>query len=201
MTGKIFIGIPPITNKFTLDTYPDKSIIKVVQGFISKWSPGDLVMFVGKFGTGKTSLAVSLFKGLINKGGGVKHDFVGKDEDYLPNAWFCDSVELLGAMKANIDRAEKVINIHQRYPLLLLDDLGAERPTPFALECLYRVINYRYNHVLSTIITTNLTPDMLEKEFNASGSLLGGRLVSRLAGWVGDKKVILDGEDLRRTKE
>jgi len=47
-------------------------------------------------------------------------------------------------------------------PLLVLDDLGAESATPWAREKLYQLINHRYNERLSTVMTTNLKPDMIE---------------------------------------
>ena len=55
-------------------------------------------------------------------------------------------------------------------PLLILDDLGAHSSTPWAEEKLYQLVNYRYNHRLPTVITTNLTLDELDE-----------RLASRLA--------------------
>ncbi|MCP4713101.1 MAG: ATP-binding protein, partial [Planctomycetes bacterium] len=47
-------------------------------------------------------------------------------------------------------------------PLLILDDLGIESPTPWANEKLYQLLNHRYNARLPTIITTNLTLETLE---------------------------------------
>ncbi|HLE29217.1 MAG TPA: ATP-binding protein, partial [Anaerolineales bacterium] len=40
-------------------------------------------------------------------------------------------------------------------PILILDDLGTESPTNWAIEKLYQLLNYRYNARLPTIITTN----------------------------------------------
>lgn len=39
--------------------------------------------------------------------------------------------------------------------LLVMDDLGVENATPFALEKLYQIIDYRYRNVLPLIVTTN----------------------------------------------
>ncbi len=44
-------------------------------------------------------------------------------------------------------------------PLLVLDDFGKQTTTPWAQEKLYQVINYRYNALLPTVITTNCSPD------------------------------------------
>ncbi len=43
-----------------------------------------------------------------------------------------------------------------RYPLLIIDDLGIERSTEFALEQVYSVIDARYQSRKPMIITTNL---------------------------------------------
>ena len=53
-----------------------------------------------------------------------------------------------------------------RYKLLVLDDLGAERQNDFALETVYMVIDERYKSGLPLIITTNLTLDELAKPKN-----------------------------------
>ena len=41
--------------------------------------------------------------------------------------------------------------------LLIIDDLGAERSTDFALEKVYNIIDSRYRAGLPMILTTNLT--------------------------------------------
>jgi hypothetical protein len=64
-------------------------------------------------------------------------------------------------------------------PLLVLDDVGAERPTPFALERLYVLIAARLSRALPTIVTTNYArPTLLTARL---GSDVGAqRIVSRL---------------------
>lgn len=59
--------------------------------------------------------------------------------------------------------------------LLVLDDLGAEAPTPYAAESANLVLGYRYNENLRTIITTNLDGAALERVY-------GARLTSRISG-------------------
>lgn len=49
-----------------------------------------------------------------------------------------------------------------RFPLLILDDFGAERDTPYALEMTYYIINARYRTGKPLILTTNLTPAQME---------------------------------------
>jgi DNA replication protein DnaC len=46
--------------------------------------------------------------------------------------------------------------------LLVLDDLGTESATPWAREKLYQLLNYRYNALLPTVITTARSVDDTE---------------------------------------
>lgn len=74
-----------------------------------------------------------------------------------------------------------------RSDLLILDDPGAMRLGAWELEHLYGVIDYRWNHQLPTVITSNV-PDLR--------GMLGERIASRLADNV--VVVVLDGPDRRR---
>lgn len=53
------------------------------------------------------------------------------------------------------EREDFLRNVH-RFPLLILDDLGAERGTEYALESVYSVIDERYKSGKPLIVTTNL---------------------------------------------
>jgi len=54
----------------------------------------------------------------------------------------------------------------QRYDLLVIDDLGVERSTDFALEQVFMVIDTRYRSGKPLIITTNLSPADIKKPDN-----------------------------------
>jgi hypothetical protein len=58
-------------------------------------------------------------------------------------------------------------------PLLVLDDLGALRNTPHVTEEVCRLVSVRYDHLLSTVITANLTLTELS-------DFLDPRIASRL---------------------
>ncbi|SDN06031.1 ATP-binding protein [Actinacidiphila guanduensis] len=76
-----------------------------------------------------------------------------------------------------------------RSPLLLLDDLGAAKQSPWTEELTYRLVNHRYNQLLPTLITTNLPVAELR-------DAVGDRVASRLAEMT--DRVILAGHDRRR---
>jgi DNA replication protein DnaC len=76
-----------------------------------------------------------------------------------------------------------------RADLLILDDLGAEKPTEWALEKIYQLVNLRYESLRPMIATTNLDLNSLER-------LLGERTFGRLIEMC--LPVEVSGEDYRR---
>ena len=60
----------------------------------------------------------------------------------------------MGAMYS--EERYRYIASFSNYSLLILDDLGIERSTEYALEQVYAVIDERYKSGLPVIITTNL---------------------------------------------
>ena len=58
---------------------------------------------------------------------------------------------------------EQVRNV----PLLILDDLGAQKSSPWATEKLFQVLNHRYNFQLPTVITTNEPLDRLDESLQS----------------------------------
>jgi DNA replication protein DnaC len=84
----------------------------------------------------------------------------------------------------------------QAADLLLLDDLGAEKVTDknrdWVQEQIYRLINWRSNHLLATLFTSNLSLKQLEAK-------LGRGVVSRIEGMCEHRVYQLDqGVDFRR---
>jgi DNA replication protein DnaC len=76
-----------------------------------------------------------------------------------------------------------------RASVVVLDDLGAERPTAWAQEALYELINAIYEADCRLIVTSNL-------KFSQIARTLGERIASRLVEVC--TVVPLDGPDRRR---
>lgn len=74
-------------------------------------------------------------------------------------------------------------------PLLMLDDLGAQKDSEWTAETLYTILDQRYAWMRPTIITSNLRPS----EF---GDRLGDRLASRIREMC--RRIVFDGQDTRR---
>lgn len=113
---------------------------------------GTGLIFIGSYGTGKTHLAAAICHELIK-------------QNYQPI--FGTMITLLEKIKATYDdeyakeNEEQVIDKYTRCDLLVIDDLGKERPTEWAIEKLYYIINTRYERNLPVIITTNYSIEKL----------------------------------------
>ncbi|MBX7246127.1 MAG: ATP-binding protein [Candidatus Sumerlaeaceae bacterium] len=125
--------------------------------------PGKGLLLVGKEGTGKTHIAVSILKDVIGRG------FTGLYWN-VPELF----LELRRLMNTSSELTEAdIFDEALSIDLLVLDDLGAERSSDYVTERLYVMVNGRYEHDLATIITTNKTLEELRQQ-------LGARIVSRI---------------------
>lgn len=155
------------------------------EDYLSGKNHGEGLLFAGNCGSGKTMLAASVAGEIIERAeldefrvgfaGMLGVDQWSNKDDPVR---FVNVVELLERLRCSFDRAEdgsarSILEVYERVPLLILDDLGAERPTGWAAERLYELINYRYMEVLPIIVTTNCTADDLR-------SRLGDRIFDRI---------------------
>ncbi len=125
-------------------------------------NPQGWLLFQGNFGSGKTHLAVAIANYNLDRGQSVLFMTVPDLLDHLRST-FAPSSEV-----EYDELFERVRNI----PLLILDDLGTESATSWAQEKLFQLINHRYLHRLSTVITTNV-------ELDKSDPRIRSRLVDR----------------------
>ncbi|MEU6183851.1 MULTISPECIES: ATP-binding protein [Streptomyces] len=138
---------------------------------------GPSLLIAGPTGTGKTYQAYGAIRGLLSRGVRLR--------------WEATTTADLHARirpRAGHD-AERDLQTLARCPLLLLDDLGAAKTSEWTEELTYRLINHRYEHMLPTLITTNLPTAELR-------ATLGDRVASRLAEMT--ERVVLTGPDRRR---
>ena len=71
------------------------------------------------------------------------------------------------------------INSLNRYSLLIIDDLGIERNSDFALEQVFNVIDCRYRSKKPLIITTNLTLSELNNAADIAHKRIYDRILER----------------------
>jgi len=68
---------------------------------------------------------------------------------------------------------------------LIIDDLGAEKPTDFVKQATYLIINHREMHEKATFITTNFSLDFLDENIDS-------RIASRICGMCDIKQITSD---------
>lgn len=145
----------------------------------------------GPIGTGKTMLASCLALDLIRCGKSVLWSNVG---------------DLLRSLRATFgskeQNEESVIDRFAHASILVLDDLGKERPTEWAAEQLFAIFNRRYDYGKPTIITTNYSGSDLIKRLTPKPDITGyaddttaRAIVDRLRGTA--STIILDGDSKR----
>ena len=145
------------------------------ENYITGKNHGEGLIFAGNCGSGKTMLAAAIAGELINR---VELDEtrVGMAVMLNSDQWdtkkvlikFTNVVTMLDRLRCSYDKfdpegnSRAIIGEFETAPLLILDDLGAEKPTGWSAERLYELINYRYMEALPIIVTTNCTPDELK---------------------------------------
>lgn len=138
---------------------------------------GNGLILMGTVGTGKTHLAAAITHYLAERGIGVK---------------FGNIVDLFEDLRNSYNTDDDILLDLKRVPLLVIDDLGKERKTEWTQEQIYAIVNYRYEHNLPLVITTNCTV----KELNTR---LGDATMSRIREMCEPVKVV--GEDVRKEKK
>jgi DNA replication protein DnaC len=96
-------------------------------------------------------------------------------------------------LNAGYDKQE-IIKQVRYYPLLVIDDLGAERSSEYAMETVYTVIDERYKAKKPLIVTTNLTLDELCKPKNMDYQRIYDRVIEMCT------PLVFKGDNLRRDK-
>lgn len=135
----------------------------------------------GDVGTGKSFLAACIANALLEKGVPV----------LMTN--FSKILNQMGAMYS--DERYRYIASFNRFSLLIIDDLGIERKTEYALEQVYAVIDERYKTGLPLIITTNLTISQLRNPEDVAHARIYSRVLEMCT------PVHVPGHDRRTTIE
>lgn len=127
----------------------DETALRVAQNVLAEaMRPGGKprsLYICGDIGTGKTMLASCLARDLHRQLVWVQWANVGA---ILAELRACNK-------PGSRTDSEAVLNKYKRSAALVLDDLGKERPTEWATEQIFNILNHRYEHDLPTFITTN----------------------------------------------
>ena len=162
---------------------------------------GKGLLFTGSIGVGKTHLAVGVLRRLVVERG--------------VRGLFCDYRELLKSIQNSYNPQVQTTELELLQPVfaaevLVLDDLGAQKPNEWVWDTVALILNTRYNDKQTTIITTNYPDlpagsgfkptekgDKPAKNEDTLGDRIGDRMRSRLAEMC--VRVEMTGEDFRQT--
>jgi DNA replication protein DnaC len=193
--------LPPNLLKCTFDNFKSKYYVKnqvdietgisyydlaklafeAARGFVKRFTvdPGaDGLLFTGQVGSGKTFLACCIANSLLENGNIVLFAVVPVLLDQIRSTYDTGkNTEELTEFDL-LDKARQV-------PLLILDDLGAHNYTEWTRNKIYSIINYRLNHCLPVIVTTNINPEDL-------AVYLGERTTSRLLEMCRPYRLLVD---------
>jgi len=172
--------------------------------FVENYSPSDTtgtgLLLTGSIGVGKTHLAVGILQSLVSERGAT--------------GLFYDYRDLLKQVQNSYNRQVAETELEVLRPVfdaevLVLDELGASKPTDWVWDTVAHILNTRYNDRRTTIITTNyanLPP--LGAEAGQGSALrnavreetLGDRIGERMRSRLQEMCVVVEmhGEDFRQ---
>jgi DNA replication protein DnaC len=162
---------------------------------------GKGLLLTGSVGVGKTHLAVGVLQRLVRERG--------------VRGLFCDYRELLKNIQNSYNPQVHTTELELLKPVfaaevLLLDDLGAQKPNDWVWDTVALILNSRYNDKLTTIITTNWSdlPAGGGTKIDSNGSkpaknedTLGDRIGNRMRSRLAEMCVCIKmtGKDFRQT--
>ena len=137
------------------------------------------LLFWGPAGTGKTFAAACIANALVDLEVGVRMITLGE--------------ALLNLFGMSGEERIQYLEVLTTCGLLILDDFGVERRTPYAREQVYEIVNRRYLSGRPMVVTTNLTLKEL-KNADRDDSRIHDRVLERCV------PVCFDGTSLRQEK-
>jgi DNA replication protein DnaC len=180
------------------------------RGFVNSYpweTDGRGLLITGTIGTGKTHIATGILQALVTERGA--------------KGLFCDYRDLLKQVQNTYNQqvAETELDVLRpvfETDVLVLDELGAAKPTDWVWDTVAHILNTRYNDRRTTIITTNY-PNAAGLGAEASESHLPGGKLSEarratrretLGDRIGERMlsrlqemcliIEMDGEDFRQ---
>ncbi len=172
--------------------------VKIAKRFIDNYPIQDIgLLFQGSCGVGKTHLAVAIINELIRKKSAP--------------CYFYDFRDLIRSIQSSYSADNALTETEVLSPVfdknvLVLDELGAKKTSPWVEETVFYIINHRYNNQKLTIFTSNYMDqgeeeedtrdDFYKKQDDTLVDRIGIRLRSRIYEMC--KLVSMEGKDFRK---
>lgn len=150
---------------------------RYVKNFNDFRKQGKGLILYGNVGTGKSHIAACIANALI-------------DEGY--KVLMTNFATMVNILQSSFDGRQEYINSLNRYTLLILDDLGAERKSEYMQEQVFNIIDARYRSGLPMIITTNLTSEELKKPSDIGNGRIYDRILEKC------HPIGVNGQSIRR---
>lgn len=175
--------INPITGKTSLANIKD--IVRTCHQFIEDFgSTFENLLFYGDIGVGKTFLSNCIAKELLDRSYSVIYQTAIQFFELFSKYTFEDN--------ENSSETSDMLQYILECDLLIIDDLGTELTNTFTNSKFFYCLNERFIRRKSTIISTNLTLDMISQTYSE-------RIFSRISSNY--KLLKFYGDDIRLKKK
>lgn len=144
---------PQILHPDLVDENTYQYIYNIITGDIIEWvqSGANLLLWGENKGNGKTSLACGIANKYIRE--------MAHTSSFEPVVYFIKTAKFLEDLRQQYNNPTPEfpnrLKTIETVPLLIIDDIGAERPTEWVRERLLTIIDERYGNKRSTIYTSN----------------------------------------------
>ena len=146
------------------------------------------LFITGTYGVGKTYLASCIANEVIKNENTVVFGTLIQLLDYIEDTYKDSDIS-----------DKEYLNLYSSVDLLIIDDLGKEKPTEWVLEKLFLIVNNRYNNYLPIVITTNYNRNQLRERLcvNKNYSMVDS-IISRLYEMCGGIEIKDDDHRMKQ---